>query len=153
MSLSIIQERAISQLHPSFEKKVRRFILMVQDRLGYEVILTSLFRSLSKQEQLDKTNPYATGAGFSYHNFGFAFDCNCKKGKQVLTSKSSKEAWINSGIVAIAKELGMRWGGDFKSLDLVHFDDGGTYSITYLREQTIKQFGSIAALDVKKLVA
>ena len=39
--------------------------------------------------------------------------------------ESGKEVWEATGVPAIARELGIRWGGDFvgkESGDFVHFD-------------------------------
>ena len=44
------------------------------------------------------------------------------KWEKAWNDSNAKQEWINSGIVAIAKKHGFKWGGDFKNYhDPVHF--------------------------------
>ncbi|WP_218280269.1 M15 family metallopeptidase [Verrucomicrobium spinosum] len=55
--------------------------------------------------------------GYSNHNFGIAFDIGVFEGTEYI-GESPKYA----AVAAIAKDLGLEWGGDWKSIqDQPHF--------------------------------
>lgn len=118
--LSPVQELHIATLNTKAQVVFRKFIDAVSNETGYTCLITSSFRDFSKQENLDSS--IKANVGFSYHNYGFAIDTNWILGAYRLTSKSTKAQWQNSGIPAIAKRFGLRWGGDFTKIDIVHFD-------------------------------
>jgi hypothetical protein len=65
-------------------------------------------------------------ATFSQHLIGNAVDCNIKEdGKFIAwaTVASAKPPEKATTFLKAAKDAGLRWGGDFKVVDLVHFDD------------------------------
>ncbi len=118
--LSHRQEAYIRRLHPVVQGKFRAFIAAVERETGWKVEITSGYRTLAKQRSLMKSNGLAVPK--SAHLFGFALDINLVKGRKRLTLSSSSQEWIDSGVVAIAKRFGMRWGGNFRKPDRVHFD-------------------------------
>lgn len=134
------------QLHPKFQPVVAEFIKAVEDRTGYKVIITSAGRSIQEQAKLYEENSSNAKPGSSYHEFGMAVDINAQKGTTVLKKSTPVADWVGSGIPAIAKEFGLRWGGDFTSYhDPVHFDWGVRYSIAYLQGKAREQYGPVAA--------
>lgn len=137
------QETYIIQLNPVVQNKFRQFIQRVQNETGYSVILTSGYRTFAEQQKEYDANNKNAKPGYSFHNYGLAIDINATNGTNYLRKASSKQDWINSGIVKIAKEMNMRWGGDLTNYaDNVHFDFGNDYSINHLYELAINQFGA-----------
>jgi hypothetical protein len=119
-------EKMIQQLHPKFKNLARAFVNRVKNKLGYTVFLTSGYRSFDKQQQLYNENHQNAKPGYSSHNYGFAIDVNVKdkNGNLMLTKSTSDQKWNDSGVLKIAKDLGLKWGGGgtFGSYnDRVHF--------------------------------
>lgn len=105
------------QLHPKFRPVFEKFDERL-NKAGYDVIYTSLYRDAEKQAEV---SAYST----SYHNLGMAVDINAinRETGKTIKMASSKADW--KPIVDIAKDLGLRWGGDFTGYyDSVHFDVG-----------------------------
>ena len=119
-------ERMIRELHPKFRNTARAFINRVKKELGLTVFLTSGYRSFKKQQELYNKNKQNAKPGYSSHNYGFAMDVNVKdkSGKIILKMNTPDEVWKKSGVLDVAKKLGLRWGGGgaFGSYnDRVHF--------------------------------
>jgi hypothetical protein len=93
---------------------------------GYTFKVTSATRSFSEQAALyakgrTAPGPKVTNAkpGSSWHNFGLAYDLTLFQGDK--NPVWEHPAYAIAG--RIGKELGLRWGGDFKSLvDRPHFE-------------------------------
>jgi hypothetical protein len=113
----------IEKLHPKFRNKVAELFSRAEQELGLILFATSGYRTFAEQVALYNQNHSNAKAGYSSHNFGFAVDLNVKKnGKLYLTKSSSNEAWKKSGLVDLAKKIGIDWVGDFGSYhDPVHF--------------------------------
>lgn len=140
MVLSAQHEYVIKDLHPRYQNVFRRFIYEVEQE-GWSVILTSGYRSFQKQAQLKAQDSRNASPGMSLHNYGLAIDINAQRGTTVLRKKTSRKAWLDSGIVGIAEKLGLRWGGDFPGYpDHVHFDVKMKGSELLARAR--KQFGN-----------
>ncbi len=117
----------IDKLHPKFQPIAAQFFARVEKELGLRMFATSGYRTFAEQAVLKSQNAANAAAGLSNHNFGFAVDVNVvnpKTGAIILKKESSSADWEKSGIVKIAKSLGMRWGGDAFSgyHDPVHFE-------------------------------
>ncbi len=113
----------VLDLHPNARKKFAEFINKVE-KLGYTVVITSGYRTFEKQKQLHNENPSNAKAGYSNHNYGYAIDINVVDNKtgKTLKKASSDAEWKNSGIIKLAKDMGISWGGDFKNYhDPIHF--------------------------------
>jgi len=139
------QEAFLKELHPKYQNLFRKFIAEIEKNTNYKVLITSGFRSFAKQAQLHLENSSNAAAGKSLHNFGLAIDINLvsKKDGSMLMKASSDESWKKSGVLDIAKKLGLEWGGGgkFGSYDdRVHFQV--PLSGTKLYADAIKQFGS-----------
>jgi hypothetical protein len=114
----------VEKLHPSAVNRFKEFISRIEKELGLQMIATSGYRTWEHQARLKKENPKNASAGNSSHNYGFALDVNVldANGKNILRKATSSQKWIDSGIVDIAKEMGFKWGGDFKGYhDPIHF--------------------------------
>jgi hypothetical protein len=104
------------QLHPKYRPVFEKFVERCE-KAGYDIMFTSLYRTAEQQQAVSNYSA-------SYHNLGMAVDINAldSKGKRIVMA-SSKATW--KPIVEIAKDLGLRWGGDFTGYyDSVHFDAG-----------------------------
>ena len=82
-------------------------------------------------------------AGQSYHNYGLAVDLIWRIDGN--GGNCSKERFIDTGIVAWAKQCGLGWGGDWagqrgwgKNGDMAHFEDEN-YNIPLKFTETYKQ--------------
>lgn len=122
----------LRNLHPQVQA---RFLALFKaiEALGYDVIMTSGHRSAD-------TPP-------SYHYFGLAQDVNIihRRTKQqygLKAGRTSKAEWEATGVPALIRRMGFRWGGDFTmpvsdhyphGIDPVHIDLGGRYPIAPLR--------------------
>ncbi len=116
------QEAKLNALHPSVRDTFKKFIAELQKR-GWQVIITNTFRTFSEQVEIAKKN--GKSPSFSFHNFGFALDFNAIKNGQHLKMATPKATWEASGIPALAKSMGLRWGGNFSNFyDPVHVDAG-----------------------------
>lgn len=132
----------LNELHPVAREKITAFLNKVQQQLGYTVRITSGYRTQQRQAELQQTNKYAVSAGTSPHVYGLAIDANFSKNGRTLHAKSSLAEWEASGIPTLARNLGLRWGGDFAARDTVHFDYGWGPAVARAKLQAAKaRFG------------
>ena len=104
----------VDKLHPQYRDKVKEFFSRVEKELGLQMYATSGLRTFEEQARLYKENPQNAKVGFSDHNYGFAVDVNVidpKTGKVILKKANSSADWEKSGVVKIAKDMGLKWGG------------------------------------------
>ncbi len=116
----------IGKLHPKFQSVAAQFFARVEKELGLRMFATSGYRTFAEQAAQKAANASNASAGTSAHNYGLAVDVNVidpKTGKNILMKASPKANWEKSGIPALAKSMGMIWGGDDFSgyYDPVHF--------------------------------
>jgi hypothetical protein len=144
----------MSKLHPQFVPYLKAFIQQCWVKLKVKIYLGdggALYRSPTKAKQMQATwnawlakkpagstsseeykewkkkKPYAgKPAVHSHHNTGTAVDFNpILPSGTWLNSKTKAKPWKDSGVVNIAKGMGMRWGGDFSGYyDPIHIDIG-----------------------------
>lgn len=142
-------------LHPQAQARFLNLLLAIE-AAGYRVELTSSYRL----------------GGNDYHGFGLALDMNIihiATGQRygMSVGKTSKADWEATGIPALIRAHGFRWGGDFvtpwtdlngkqhAAYDPVHVDLGKVYDITELRAAALSLAGSATALahfDRRKVV-
>jgi hypothetical protein len=129
-----LDERSVGQigtLQPSVQTMATDFLTRAKawaQSKGLDVIVVEGRRSLERQQELyaqGRTKPgdIVTNAkpGQSNHGSGRAFDVMITKNGKQLDQKS---LWNELG--AIGKSVGLRWGGDFKSIyDPEHFEFAG----------------------------
>ena len=107
-------KQKVETLHPKFKPLVKEFFSRIEKQLGLQMFATSGYRDFKKQAQLYAENNKNAKPGYSSHNYGFAVDVNVidpKTGKIILNKVSSDDAWNKSGIIKIANEMGLKWGG------------------------------------------
>ena len=114
--------KMVNELHPKVKQHVADFFTEIEKN-GLVAIGTSGLRTSTQQAGLDAGNSQNADAGLSDHEYGFAIDINVSKDGKIILKKANSDAdWINSGVVAIAKKHGFKWGGDFKTYqDPIHF--------------------------------
>ena len=113
-----------------FELVVKSFIYRCWSEKSIKIRLNSGFRNSADQARLrrewiarGKTDPEPT-EGVSYHSVGWAIDFNptLPNGTTIMSS-DLQSVWLNSGLVAIALEEGMQWGGYWRTnYDPIHVD-------------------------------
>jgi hypothetical protein len=114
----------IQTLHPLMRAKASKFINQVEKRLGKRLRITDGYRTIAEQNKLYAQGRTTAGkivtnakGGSSYHNFALAFDCYFTKNGSVDFSHA-----ITPEVAQIGKELGLEWGGSWKSFkDFPHF--------------------------------
>ena len=117
----------VEKLHPQFKNRIKEFFSKVEKDLGLQMYATSGLRTFQEQAALKKENPSNASPGLSGHNYGFSVDVNVinpKTGNIILRKASTSAEWEKSGVVKIAKDMGLKWGGGgaFGSYhDPVHF--------------------------------
>ncbi|WP_130604901.1 M15 family metallopeptidase [Cohnella abietis] len=135
----------VTQLHPIVDKNKEKLIERSK-KAGIKILITSDFRSSKEQDALYRQGRSDKGAivtqvkgGQSFHNYGLAIDFALltPKGKAIWDmkydgNKNGKSDWME--VVAIAKELGFAWGGDWKGFpDYPHLQMDFGYSIGELQ--------------------
>ncbi len=84
--------------------------------------VNAVYRTLARSVQLKKQNSKNDAPGKSLHNYALAFDANFTDPKGRTYLKKERKPWVESGIPAIARQVGMVWGGNFGGyIDSVHF--------------------------------
>ncbi len=129
-----ITNERITGLHPVIRMKATNLINQVESELGTQLRISQGRRTIEEQNALyaqGRTTPgkIVTKArgGSSYHNFGLAFDIVGIEGKSINYNLDY------STISTIGKEMGLQWGGDFKSIiDKPHFQMTFGRSTKYL---------------------
>ena len=132
---------AIDTLHPKVRELAIKLIENVKQQLDIDIIVISGLRTFKEQDKLYAQGRYALGkrvtnakAGESWHNYGLAFD--------VVPVISGKAIWDTdrwSDIGAIGAQLGLVWGGNFKSFkDKPHFEYHPNLSLDMAKEKFTK---------------
>ena len=118
--------RDIDALTPETALKCRAF-LQRSKAVGLDVFVTETRRSFERQSALyaiGRTQPgrivTRSKAGTGKHEFGFAFDV-AFRGANLYPSDAA--TWARLGSIGTA--CGLTWGGDFKGVDSVHFENNG----------------------------
>jgi hypothetical protein len=137
------QEYFLSILHPAAKAKFRKFTINAE-RMGWQVIFTSTYRTFAKQAQLKAQNSLNASPGRSYHNYGMAIDLNLRKDGVQIRKADSIALWESTGVPQMGEAMGFTWGGRFANYhDPVHFDMRSTFGDTLtLYNKAIAQFGT-----------
>jgi D-alanyl-D-alanine carboxypeptidase/Family of unknown function (DUF5715) len=117
----------IATVAPQSALIFQQFITEIETKTGWKIVINSGLRSEEEQEALKKQNSKNAAAERSKHVKGKAIDINLYKkrglGREWLLKSDSKSAWQKTGAPEIAKQFGLKWGGDFKTYhDPVHFE-------------------------------
>lgn len=87
---------------------------------GIEVLVLSSLRF-----DTNVKNAIVVPAKKGNHLVGHGIDCNLRwKGKYFNSVKMQSATGVIRNFINDCKKDGLRWGGDFKKRDPVHFDDG-----------------------------
>jgi len=127
------------ELHPRVEEYKDKLVAQTAER-GIEIAITEGHRSVESQNELYARGRSEEGqvvthakGGESYHNYGLAIDFALKTDNGVVWDMerdgngNGKSDWME--VVAIAKDLGFEWGGDwsnFKDYPHLQMDFGLT---------------------------
>ena len=115
-------ERHLQQMGTN-EEKFRQLFKQIHTKCWCVVYVTSSYRSTAKQKELYKHNHKNAKPGRSPHEFKRAMDINLLTFGGWVRKRDSVDVWKATGAPAVAKKMGFRWGGNFKSYhDPVHFD-------------------------------
>jgi len=106
----------VAYLDPGFADKVGDFIVKMQ-AAGIPLQITQAYRSPEQQAALQKSSTAITPAQNSLHSTGYAIDID----------RSKMDAATLARTMQIAASSGLKWGGNFREPDEVHFysDPGG----------------------------
>ncbi len=120
----------LDALHPYFRDKIATLITLCKAK-GIELAIVESYRTHSKQNEYKSMgkNYTRSGGGKSKHQYGLAVD--------VVPMIDSVAQWDNTKlwrkVGAIGEQLGLRWGGRWKSLyDPGHFEWTGGLSSSHL---------------------
>lgn len=134
-----------SKLHPTVDTAKDRLVQRAADK-GIDIAITDGYRTIEEQNALyeqgrSKEGQVVTHAsgGESYHNYGLAIDfaLRLNNGEVIWDMEydgngNGKSDWME--VVAIAKDLGFDWGGDWSSFkDYPHLQMDFGYSIRELK--------------------
>lgn len=124
--LGLDSARLLTGMDPGVVRKMDE-LLGRTAAIGIKIVITDDFRSVEEQNKLYSQGRTSEGkivthakGGESYHNYGLAIDfaLKTKSGKIIWdmnadTNGDGRKDWTQ--VVAIAKELGFEWGGDWTS--------------------------------------
>lgn len=116
-------EKNILTLKPEIQP-LARALVQKADSAGIKIKVISGYRSYEEQDALyaqGRTTPgkivTKAPAGYSNHNFGIAFDIGVFEGNKYLGESPKYKA-----VGALGMEIGLEWGGNWKSMtDEPHF--------------------------------
>ena len=108
----------------TFDEPVARALVQKADAAGIKIKIISGLRSYAEQDALYAQGRTAPGnivtkarGGYSNHNFGIAFDIGVFEGNKYLPESPKYKA-----VGALGMDLGLEWGGNWKSIvDQPHF--------------------------------
>lgn len=125
MDIKKLNAERLAGLLPEARELAERHIALCEAE-GIELLVTYGCRSLSEQKALYAKGRTAPGKvvtnarpGFSWHNFGRAYDVAIMTG-----GKPDWKSKTYARIGELGKSIGLTWGGDFKSVrgDYGHFE-------------------------------
>ena len=117
--------KAPTELHPIVKDKMEQLKEQAAKK-QIKIVITDHLRTMKEQNMLYQKGRSASGqvvtyakAGESYHNYGLAIDFALKNTNGDVIwdmeydgNQNGKSDWLE--VVALAKELGFTWGGDWK---------------------------------------
>ncbi len=110
----------LNRLNKKVKELCEKFINECKNK-DITVIITETFRDKSRQEQAVIENKSNAHFGYSFHNYGLAFDfAVLNKNKGITWNVNKDKNWFICG--EIGKKLGLSWGGDWKMKDYCHFE-------------------------------
>lgn len=140
----------LDNLNPYVKYLAKKLIKECKSK-GIDILIYETYRSIQKQNELYSKGRTSKGkkvtnakGGYSYHNYGLAFDC--------VPIINNKAAWdridLYEKIGKVGKSIGLEWGGDFKSIkDRPHFQVSKGLKITDLLNGKTPEFGDLEFID------
>lgn len=130
--------KEIELLHPRLQALCRQLVDLYRKN-GIEIIITQTLRTKEEQDALYAQGRTTSGNivtnvryPYSMHCWGLAFDIEVKVDGKVTWNRLD----LYERVGQLGKSLGLRWGGDFKTIkDRPHFELPG-----YDLNQMIKQY-------------
>lgn len=111
----------LKYLSYSARKRFTGFLNEIK-QLGYTINIRDSIRTYEEQKFYHSKDKRNAPAGTSDHEAGNALDFDLYINGKVLSKKTPKAFWINTGVPALAKKYGISWGGNFKGYpDNNHF--------------------------------
>jgi len=122
-------------------RKLAEELMKECEKQGFSVIISRGFRSEEEQDEFYAQGRTKQGeiitmvkAGFSFHNFGVAFDIRPIVGED--EGQKKKTLYQKAGEIGMA--LGLEWGGTWTDfLDVPHFQHTAGYSIEDFRNNAV----------------
>lgn len=112
----------LKNLDPTIRRKFTNFLNDIK-KLGYTPVIRDSIRSYQQQKIFHEQDKRNSSPGHSSHEMGFAIDMDLHKDGKILSKRTPKAIWDNTGVPDLAKEYNIRWGGNFKGYaDNNHFD-------------------------------
>ncbi|MCP5282260.1 MAG: M15 family metallopeptidase [Rhodoferax sp.] len=142
-------EKVIATLQPQV-RPLARALVQKAARNGIQIKVISGLRTYAEQNALyaqGRTQPgrKVTNArgGYSNHNFGIAFDVGVFEGTRYLGESPKYKA-----VGALGMELGLEWGGSWKSIvDEPHFQLRPAWATDLSERQMLAQLRGFVADD------
>lgn len=142
------QNRDIKSLQPIAQKAAKLFLDTCAKR-GVKIFVTEYHRSQTRQNWLyeqgrSRPGQVVTWTKNSNHTSGFAWDIACNPPQALYDDKVIAKAG------AIAKELGITWGGEWKQKDTPHFEIKSTWkepATTPPTQNTLKEIDVKLSID------
>lgn len=136
--------RKIEDLEPDVQEMALEFLGRCK-AAGYKVMITQTRRTFAEQQALYDQGRKTPGkkvtrasAGWSWHNYGLAFDFAEDDGTpydigKLGHDKDDEEWW--DAIGAIGESVGLEWGGRWAKPDEPHFEHRSGNTLAVLRER------------------
>ncbi len=143
--------------YPKSKNLFINFINLINQK-GYWVRIgaRSANRTYEQQAALKAENPNNADPGHSKHEKGSAIDISLidKRTGRIHSKSTDKDAWIATGVPAIAESLGLQWGGGDGSfgnyIDRVHFEIKQKTELLSHAQQEADQYEDVTE-TVKKM--
>lgn len=144
--------------YPKSKNLFINFINLINQK-GYWVHIgaRSANRTYEQQAALKRENKNNADPGHSKHERGSAIDITLidKQSGKIHSKNTDKDAWIATGVPAIAESLGLQWGGGDGSfgnyIDRVHFEIKQKTELLSHAQQEADQYEYVTE-NVKKMV-
>lgn len=129
--------RDINELHPTAQTACRLF-LQECEKAGVKIFITETYRSQARQNYLyeqgrSRSGKIVTWTRNSYHKSRLAWDIAVSPPANLYDIATLNKAG------AIARRLGITWGGDWKNIDRPHFEVKTTWKAPKMVAQDVKK--------------
>ena len=118
-SAMVKNKHRLASLEPNFKAKIVKLVTYLEQKYPHDQItIAETMRSRERQNELYNKGSHVTQTLYSYHTIGQAVDIFFIKDGKI---RKFCPRYFNMG--KRAKELGLTWGGDFRTLkDFSHIE-------------------------------